>query len=90
MGVVERDRQFGRPRGLDSLPPPPLLASFRPPSCDGKESADGVLAWQAKGLNCFSLPLSLLHQCMATSGHAQWFMAPSYIDVDDQQQVPPW
>jgi hypothetical protein len=34
-------------------------------------------------------PLSLLHLRMATSGQARRFKAPSYIDVEVQQLVPP-
>jgi hypothetical protein len=35
-------------------------------------------------------PLSLLCLCMTTFGQARRFKAPSYADVEDQRQVPPW
>jgi hypothetical protein len=66
--------------------PPPSL-----PSSDPRLWRQRVSRWgDSLEASVALLPLSLLHLRMTTFGQARRFTAPSYGDVEDQRQVPPW
>jgi hypothetical protein len=83
---LSKDREPTSHQCLSVTPPPPSL-----PSSDPRLWRQRVSRWgDSLEASVALLPLSLLHLRMTTFGQARRFTAPSYGDVEDQRQVPPW